>query len=146
MKIKVIWPGKTKEQFILEGINKYLKLSRPYAEVSIIEIKEEKGRDVMKTVAKEGERILKLQTPYTLFDEKGDVLSSIEFAEYIRAHQPLVNFVIGGAYGVSDEVKKTAQSTISLSRMTFTHEMARLFLLEQLYRAFTIMNKKGYHH
>jgi 23S rRNA (pseudouridine1915-N3)-methyltransferase len=146
MKIKLIWPGKTKEQFVLEGINKYLKLSRRYADISIIEIKEEKGKDVMKTVEKEGERILKLQTPYMLFDEKGDALTSKEFAEYIGAHQPSINFVIGGAYGVSEEVKKRAQKTISLSSMTFTHEMARLFFLEQLYRAFTIMHKKGYHH
>jgi 23S rRNA (pseudouridine1915-N3)-methyltransferase len=146
MKIKLIWPGKTKEQFILEGINKYLKLSRPYADISIIEIKEEKGKDAMKTIEKEGQRILKLQTPYALFDEKGETLTSKEFAEYIGAHQPSVNFVIGGAYGVSEEVKKTAQGRISLSRMTLTHEMARLFMLEQLYRAFTIMHKKGYHH
>jgi 23S rRNA (pseudouridine1915-N3)-methyltransferase len=145
MKIRLIWPGKTKEQFILEGIKKYLKLSRPYADISIIEIKEEKGRDVMKTVEKEGERILKLQEPYTLLDEKGEVLTSVEFAEYIT-HKPSVNFVLGGAYGVSEEVKKMAQKTLSLSKMTFTHEMSRLFFLEQLFRSFTIMHKRGYHH
>ncbi len=145
MKIRLIWPGKTKEQFILEGINKYLKLSRPYADISIIEIKEEKGRDVIKTVEKEGERILKLQEPYTLLDEKGEALTSVEFAEYI-GHKPSVNFVLGGAYGVSEEVKKMAQKTLSLSKMTFTHEMSRLFFLEQLFRSFTIMHKRGYHH
>ena len=96
-------------------------------------------------VEKEGERILKLQGPYTLLDENGDTLTSLEFAEYIR-HKPSVNFVLGGAYGVSDEVKKMAQKTLSLSRMTFTHEMSRLFFLEQLFRSFTIMHKRGYHH
>jgi len=145
MKIRLIWPGKTKEQFILEGINKYLKLSRPYADISIIEIKEEKGKNVGKMVQKEGERILKLQEPYTLLDEKGEALTSVAFAEYI-GHQPSVNFVLGGAYGVSDEVKKMAQKTLSLSRMTFTHEMSRMFFLEQLFRSFTIMHKRGYHH
>ena len=145
MKIRLIWPGKTKEQFILEGINKYLKLSRPYADISIIEIKEEKGRDVMKTVEKEGERILKLQEPYTLLDEKGEALTSLEFAEYIGS-QPSVNFVLGGAFGVSEEIRKRAQKTLSLSKMTFTHEMSRLFFLEQLFRSFTIMHKRGYHH
>jgi len=145
MKIRLIWPGKTKEQFILEGLNKYLKLSRPYADISIIEIKEEKGKDVMKTVEKEGERILKLQEPYTLLDEKGEALTSVEFAEYI-VNKPSLNFVLGGAYGVSEEVKKTAQKTLSLSKMTFTHEMSRLFFLEQLFRSFTIMHKRGYHH
>ena len=145
MKIRLIWPGKTKEQFILEGINKYLKLSRPYVDISIIEIKEEKGMNVRKMVEKEGERILKLQGPYTLLDEKGEALTSVAFAEYI-GNKPLLNFVLGGAYGVSEEVKKTAQKTLSLSRMTFTHEMSRLFFLEQLFRSFTIMHKRGYHH
>ena len=145
MKIRLIWPGKTKEQFILEGINKYLKLSRAYADISIIEIKEEKGGDVRKTVEKEGERILKLQEPYTLLDEKGEALTSVAFAQYLE-HKPSVNFVLGGAYGVSEEVKKTAQKTLSLSKMTFTHEMSRLFFLEQLFRSFTIMHKRGYHH
>lgn len=146
MKIRVIWPGKTKEQFILEGLRKYLKLLRPYADISTIELKEEKGSDVRKILEKEGERILKLQVPYTLFDEKGGPLTSKEFAEYLAEHQSSVNFVLGGAYGVSEEVKKTAHNTISLSRMTFTHEMSRLFFLEQLYRAFTIIHKRGYHH
>jgi 23S rRNA (pseudouridine1915-N3)-methyltransferase len=146
MKIRVIWPGKTKEQFILEGLRKYLKLSRPYAEINTIELKEEKGSDVRKILEKEGERILKLQAPYTLFDEKGDSLTSMEFAGHISENQPSINFVLGGAYGVSEEVKKKARNTISLSRMTFTHEMSRLLFLEQLYRAFTIMHKKSYHH
>ena len=145
MKIRLIWPGKTKEQFIIEGISKYLKLSKPYADISIIEIKEEKGGDVRKAVEKEGERILKLQGPYTLLDEKGESMTSVEFAEYI-GHKASLNFVLGGAFGVSEEVKKTAQKTLSLSRMTFTHEMSRLFFLEQLFRSFTILHKRGYHH
>ena len=142
MKIRLIWPGKTKEQFILEGISKYLKLSRPYADISIIEIKEEKGGDVRKVVEKEGERILKLQEPYTLLDEKGEALTSVEFAEYV-GHKPSLNFVLGGAYGVSEEVKKEIMEN---ENMTFTHEMSRLFFLEQLFRSFTIMHKRGYHH
>ncbi len=147
MKIKVIWPGKTKEQFILEGVNKYLKLLRPYTDISVIELKEEKGRDnIQKMIEKEGERILKIGAPYTLLDERGAALASGEFAEYISGHTHPVNFVLGGAYGVSDEVKKTAQNIISLSKMTFTHEMSRLFFIEQLYRAFTIIHKRGYHH
>ena len=146
MKIKVIWPGKTKEQFINEGLNKYLKLLRPYAEISLIELKEEKGSDILKMLKKEGEKILRLQVPYTLLDEKGDAMTSVGFSEYIAAQVPGVNFVLGGAYGVSEEVKETAQKKLSLSRMTFTHEMSRLFFLEQLYRAFTIIQKRGYHH
>ena len=146
MKIRLIWPGKTKEQFILEGLRKYLKLLRPYADINTIELKEEKGSDVRKILEKEGERILKLQAPYTLLDEKGESLTSMEFAGYLAESRSSVNFVLGGAYGVSEEVKKKARDTISLSRMTFTHEMSRLFFLEQLFRSFTIMNKRGYHH
>jgi 23S rRNA (pseudouridine1915-N3)-methyltransferase len=146
MKINLVWPGRTKEQFILDGISKYTKLLKPYTDISIIELKEEKGSDVRTILRKEGERILKLQKPYTLCDEQGEHLTSMEFAGYLSGHQSSVSFVLGGAFGVSEEVKKTAQRTIALSRMTFTHEMARLFFLEQLFRAFTIINKRGYHH
>jgi 23S rRNA (pseudouridine1915-N3)-methyltransferase len=146
MKIKVIWPGKTRERFILEGVQKYLTLLRPYADLQVVELKEEKGSNVRGILEKEGERVLKLQAPYTLLDETGPPLTSTEFAGYLAERQSPVNFVIGGAYGVAEEVRRMAQFTLSLSRMTFTHEMSRLFFLEQLYRAFTIMHKRGYHH
>jgi 23S rRNA (pseudouridine1915-N3)-methyltransferase len=146
MKIRLIWPGKTKEQFILEGMEKYLTLLKPYCVISITEVKAEKGSDSGKSTEKEGERILKLHAPYALLDEKGKSLTSAAFAAYIIDHGPQVNFVLGGAFGVSDDVRMTARDIISLSRMTFTHEMARLFFLEQLYRAFTIVHKRGYHH
>ncbi len=146
MKIRVIWVGKTKEQFILEGINKFLRLLKPFAGVSITEVKEEKGRPVEEMLEKEGERILKLQLPYVLLDEKGKNLSSPEFARFLEGRGASVNFVLGGAYGVSDRVKERSAATIALSKMTFTHEMARLFLLEQVYRACTIMQNRGYHH
>ncbi|MEW6109743.1 MAG: 23S rRNA (pseudouridine(1915)-N(3))-methyltransferase RlmH [Nitrospirota bacterium] len=146
MKIKLIWIGKTKERFIFEGIKKYLRLLKPYADVSITEIKEEKGTDMQRVADKEGERILKLRVPYVLLDEKGKNLSSPEFAEFIDKHRPSINFVVGGAFGVSGKVRESAGTRISLSKMTFTHEMSRLFLIEQIYRAFAIMNKRGYHH
>jgi 23S rRNA (pseudouridine1915-N3)-methyltransferase len=146
MKIKLMWPGKTKEKFILEGSKKYLNLLRPYADIRVIELKEEKGRDVPTILRKEGERILKHQTQYALFDEQGENLTTNEFAGYLAGCESSAAFVFGGAFGVSEEVKQTARKTIALSRMTFTHEMARLFFLEQLYRAFTIIHKRGYHH
>ena len=146
MKIRVIWPGKTKEQFIIEGIRKYLKLLKPYAEVEISEIKEEKGKDIQRIQEKEGERILNLKTHYVLLDEKGKTFTSAEFAEFIGKHRPAINFVLGGAYGVSEKVKEMAKERIALSKMTLTHEMSRILLLEQIYRAFTIINKRGYHH
>src|SRR3990172_4874076 len=145
MKIKLIWVGKTKERFILEGINKYLALLKPYADVGIAEIKEEKGKDILRMVEKEGERITRLKTPYVLLDEKGKSLTSIEFSRFIEKQGSSVSFVLGGAYGVSARVKEMAQTSLSLSGMTLTHEMSRLLLIEQLYRAFTIMQKRGYH-
>ncbi|MBI5102387.1 MAG: 23S rRNA (pseudouridine(1915)-N(3))-methyltransferase RlmH [Nitrospirae bacterium] len=146
MKINLIWVGRTKERFINDGIDKYLKLIKPYADVSITEIKEEKGRDIDAMVEREGSRIVKLKVPYVLMDEKGKRFSSVEFADFTRGQTGGLNLVLGGAYGVSETVKKGARETVSLSRMTFTHEMSRLFLLEQLFRAFSIINKRGYHH
>src|SRR5512143_265456 len=100
MKIKLAWVGRTKERFITEGINKYLKLLKPFADVSVVEIKEEKGKDIQRMVEKEGERILKLQTPFVLLDEKGEGYTSVEFARFISGHSSPVTFVMGGAYGV----------------------------------------------
>lgn len=146
MRIGLIWPGRTKEQFILEGMKKYLHLLQPYADIRITEVKAEKGNDAAQASTREGERILKMNAPYTLLDEKGKPLTSAAFAQYISGQGPRLNFVLGGAFGVSEGVRSAAQETLSLSKMTFTHELARLFFLEQLYRAFTIIHKKGYHH
>jgi 23S rRNA (pseudouridine1915-N3)-methyltransferase len=146
MKIQLVWIGKTKERFILEGITKYLALLKPYAEVTVSELREERGDETRKMLAAEGKRILKTQKPYILLDEKGEQMDSVAFAGMIGEMQANPVFVLGGAFGVSDEVKERASRKIALSRMTFTHEMARVFFLEQLYRAFTILKKRGYHH
>ena len=146
MKINLIWVGKTKEPFIHEGLQKYLKLLKPYAEVAITEIREEKVKDISRMIGKESERIQNLRTPYLLLDEKGETLDSVEFARLIEKQGSSATFLLGGAYGVSEDVKAKAIKKIRLSAMTFTHEMSRLIFLEQLYRAFTILKKRGYHH
>ena len=146
MKINLVWVGKTKERFILEGIQKYLKLLQPYADVVITEIREEKVKDISRMLGKERERIQGLRIPYVLLDEKGVTYDSETFSHFIEKQGMSVTFLLGGVYGVSDEVKAKATKLIALSAMTFTHEMSRLILLEQLYRAFTIQQKKGYHH
>ena len=146
MKIHLVWVGKTKERFILEGIQKYLKLLQPYADVVITEIREEKVKDISRMLGKERERIRGIRTPYVLLDEKGETYDSETFSRFIEKQGMSVTFLLGGPYGVSDEVKEKATKKIALSAMTFTHEMSRLILLEQLYRAFTILQKKGYHH
>ncbi|MBI5848560.1 MAG: 23S rRNA (pseudouridine(1915)-N(3))-methyltransferase RlmH [Nitrospirae bacterium] len=146
MKINLIWVGKTKEPFIHEGLQKYLKLLKPYAEVTVTEIREEKVKDISRMLAKESGRIQDLRAPYMLLDEKGETLDSVEFAKFIEKQGSSATFLFGGAYGVSEDVKAKAKKKIRLSSMTFTHEMSRLIFLEQLYRAFTILQKRGYHH
>jgi 23S rRNA (pseudouridine1915-N3)-methyltransferase len=146
MKIHLVWVGKTKERFILEGIQKYLKLLQPHADVVITEIREEKVKDISRMLGKERERIQGIRAPYVLLDEKGETYDSETFSRFIEKQGMSVTFLLGGAYGVSDEVKAKASKKIALSALTFTHEMSRLILLEQLYRAFTILQKKGYHH
>lgn len=147
MKISLIWVGKTKERSIREGIEKYVGLLHHYsADIKVTELREEKGCDAGKTVQREGERILKLDVPYVLLDERGECMTSVEFADFLQKQRHPIVFVIGGAFGVSDAVREKAIRRIALSKMTFTHEMARLIFLEQLYRAFTIIHHRGYHH
>jgi 23S rRNA (pseudouridine1915-N3)-methyltransferase len=137
--------GKTKERYIAEGIAKYLRLLRPFASVDIVETKEQKGKASDVAIRKEGEGILRKTSSYILFDERGREVSSVEFASILK-DRAQVDFVLGGAYGVSDDVKNAASDIVALSRMTLTHEMARLLLLEQIYRAMTINRGGGYHH
>ena len=146
MKIRLIWVGKTRERFIDEGIRKYAGLLRPFADLLITEIREEKGKEQERIREREGERILSLKARYILLDEKGREMTSRAFADYINRRTPAMSFVLGGAYGASEAVKEAADETIALSQMTLTHEMSRLLLLEQLYRSFSIINRRGYHH
>jgi 23S rRNA (pseudouridine1915-N3)-methyltransferase len=145
MKIRLVWSGKTKERYLQEGINYYLKLLAPMTRMSVIEIKEEKGKGIEAAQAAEGRKIMKQTEGFYLLDEKGRQFSSVEFASFLKG-QDSIDFVIGGAFGVSDEIRKNAKGSIALSKMTLTHEMARLMFLEQLYRAFTILKGKEYHH
>jgi 23S rRNA (pseudouridine1915-N3)-methyltransferase len=148
MKIRILWVGKTKEPFVREGMEKYLSRLRPFVEVAIVQIKETKekgGRGVDRGVEEEGQRIMRQSASYILLDEKGRELTSQGLASLLEGRAE-VDFVLGGPYGVSEAVRGRAAETIALSRMTLTHEMARLLLLEQLYRAMTILGGGRYHH
>jgi len=145
MKLRIIWTGKTKERYAAEGVAKYLKLLGPMAQVEIVELKEQKTGSMEERVTKESERVLKQTSDFVLLDERGRELTSVEFAETLR-DRAQVDFVIGGPYGVSEDVRSAASDTVSLSKMTLTHEMARVLLLEQAYRAMTIMKGGSYHH
>ncbi len=145
MRYRILWIGKTRERYIKEGIERYLGLIRPFARVETVEIREEKGNDRARAMRREAERIFSLKKRYLLLTEQGREMSSEGFAEYLEK-RPRENFLLGGPYGVSDELQQGASDRISLSKMTFTHEMARLIFLEQLYRAITIIKGKRYHY
>ena len=158
MKINIVAAGKIKEKYLQMGIAEFMKRLPPYADVKITEIAEEKMKDnpsaaeKEKTLAAEGERLLK-QVPQGSYlfvlDVYGKQISSEELSEKIDAlalqGNSNLSFLIGGAFGLSEEVRKAADEKISFSRMTFTHQMVRLLLVEQIYRAFKISRGEKYH-
>lgn len=156
MKIKLICVGKTDKRHLIEGENEYLKRLKHYNAVEKIEIPEIKNaknlsKDQIKTV--EGELIINLIKPgdqVVLLDENGKTFNSVQFSVFIQkkfnSGGKNLLFVVGGAYGFSDEVYALANDKISLSKMTFSHQMVRMFFLEQIYRAFTILKGEPYHH
>jgi 23S rRNA (pseudouridine1915-N3)-methyltransferase len=156
MKLRVICMGKTREHFIQEGIQKYLRYLTPYAGIEMLELKEEKINDlkdaplVRKREAEKIFRSLPAGTFLATLDERGEEFTSHEFAGFLNTIMESgireVVFVIGGALGLDEQVTVRANKVIAMSRWTLTHEMARLVLLEQIYRAFTIIKGKTYHH
>lgn len=156
MRFGVICMGKTRELFIQEGIQKYLRYLKPYAEVTLRELKEEKILDLREAPVvrkKEAEKIfraLPAGAVLVALDERGEEYTSHEFASFVNdlleSGVRDVLFVLGGAMGLDETVTGRAKKVIALSRWTLTHEMARLVLLEQLYRAFTIIKGKTYHY
>ena len=143
MKIKVAWIGKTKEPAIQTLTDNYLKRISRYAEVAGLALKDEAA--VLSRAR--GER-QKERYKLILLDARGKQLSSEELAEFLAREQsnaaPLL-FAIGGADGFSDEARRQADFVLSLGRMTLPHELARVVLVEQLYRALTILKKHPYH-
>ncbi|MDR1808803.1 MAG: 23S rRNA (pseudouridine(1915)-N(3))-methyltransferase RlmH [Prevotella sp.] len=156
MKIILLVIGKTDASYFAEAINEYKNRLAHYIpfELQVIpDLKNPKNLTADQQKEKEGELILKnfQQGDCTvLLDERGKELSSLQFASFIEkrmlnASKRLV-FVGGGAYGFSEAVYSRAAETVSLSRMTFSHQMVRLVFAEQLYRAMTILNNEPYHH
>lgn len=153
MKCRVLWLGKTRDPWIKTGIAEYATRIGHYLPLTIDELKDEKDATQDEGRRREGERVLKQVSPQTVLvvlDERGEQMDSRQFAAFIGKHRdngtPELAFAIGGAYGFSDEVRKRAGKVLALSAMTFTHQMVRPFLLEQIYRAMTILNNEPYHH
>ena len=158
MLIRIIAVGKIKEDYLKDGINEYLKRLSAYSKVEIVEVSDSKVKDnpndsdILKVINEEGERILskiKCNDYIINLDLNKKELDSVGFSKFIE--QKLVEggssitFVIGGSYGLSNKVKERANYSISLSKMTFLHQMTRLILLEQIYRSFKILNNETYH-
>ena len=155
MKTTLLVVGKTTDSHIEILVQEYQKrLSHyvPFALQVIPELKNTKALTMEQQKQAEGELILRTITPATdliLLDEHGKEYRSIEFADYIQKRMSSgrdVVFVVGGPYGFSDAVYQRANGKISLSKMTFSHQMVRLFFVEQLYRAMTILRGEPYHH
>ncbi|GHB40025.1 23S rRNA (pseudouridine(1915)-N(3))-methyltransferase RlmH [Mongoliitalea lutea] len=156
MQIKLIAIGKTDSKELEQLIQEYVKRLGFYTkfELDIIpDIKNSKNLSEASQKEKEGELILKKvqqSDELVLLDEQGKHYSSLAFSEYLqkKMNAGLKNliFVIGGPYGFSDEVYKRANGKLSLSAMTFSHQMVRLFFVEQIYRAHTILRNEPYHH
>ena len=153
MKIKCIAIGKTKSQDFSSLIKSYLSKITHYINFEFIiinEIKSIKNKNIQKS--KEAESILKnikADSHIILLDENGKELSSVFFSKFIQHHlnssKKEIIFIIEGAYGFSDKLLKRANEKISLSKMTFSHQMVRIIFLEQLYRSFTILKNEPYH-
>ena len=156
MKITLLAVGKTEDKYLIEGIEKYLGRLKHYIGFNFViipDIKNTKNLTQAQQKSKEAELILKqisnLDT-VILMDEKGKKYTSVLFADYLNKQmigsvQQLV-FIIGGPYGFDESIYKRANGSISLSDMTFSHQMVRLFFVEQLYRAFSILKGEPYHH
>ena len=155
MRITLIESGKTRDSFIREGVELFRKRVVRYVPFSIEtlpDLKNTRSMTMKEVQEKEGDLLLKRVKPgdfVILLDERGAEYHSISFAEYLNGLEGRVNnllFVIGGPYGFSGEVYERADASLSLSKLTFSHQLVRVIFMEQLYRAFTILKGEPYHH
>ncbi len=156
MKISLVVIGKTDAGYLIEAIEDYksrLKHYIPFEMEVIPDVKNAKNLSEAQQKEKEGEMILKMVQPgdyLVLLDDKGKEYTSMQFSAYIEKKMHTVPkrlvFVVGGPYGFSEAVYGAASEKISLSKMTFSHQMVRLIFVEQIYRAMTILNHEPYHH
>ncbi|QHI34746.1 Ribosomal RNA large subunit methyltransferase H [Kordia antarctica] len=156
MNIKLLAIGRTDDKQLLQLIDQYVKRLSHYIKFDleiIPDLKNTKNLSEAQQKEKEGELILKKLSPtdvLVLLDENGKQFSSVDFSNHLQKRMnagiKTLVFVIGGPYGFSEAIYAKAQQKISLSKMTFSHQMVRLFVVEQLYRAFTILRNEPYHH
>lgn len=149
--IRIITVGYIKEKYLKDAIDEYMKRLKKYTNIELIEVKDEGLVEEQKAIQLEGEKISKYITPrdYLITLEiEGKAFTSEEFADklnQIQIENSNIVFVIGGSYGLSQELKNKSKLHLSFSKMTFPHQLFRVFLLEQIYRAFKILNNESYH-
>jgi 23S rRNA (pseudouridine1915-N3)-methyltransferase len=153
MKLRFLWIGKTRRAPVRELVGEYLERVKRFAPVEVVELRDrdDVGGDARRIIEKEGEDIL-TRTAQDAFvivlDERGRQMGSVQLAELIGQHRlsgtKQMTFVIGSHNGLAESVRKRAQCVLALSQMTLTHEMARAVLMEQVYRAFTIIHDLPY--
>jgi 23S rRNA (pseudouridine1915-N3)-methyltransferase len=152
LKIKVLWVGKSRDPWVKDAIDEYADRIRRYMPLELIDIRDEKGAEAEEMRRRECERLerhIPAGATLILLDERGEQMDSPTFAAFVGKQRDNgvgeLIFGIGGAYGFSEEFRRRGK-LMALSKMTFTHQMVRPFLLEQIYRAFTILNGEPYHH
>lgn len=149
--IKIITVGSLKERYLKEAIEEYQKRIKKYTDIEIIEVKDEGLLPSMQAMEKESEKIKKhiSEKEYIITLEiEGKQFTSEEFSRKIEDIQMInsnITFIIGGSYGIDQSIKEKAKTHLSFSKMTFPHQLFRVLLLEQIYRAFKIMNNESYH-
>lgn len=159
MRITILQIGKTKSSYFQEAEQEYLKRLQPHAKIEIVTLKEASApydqNESTRGLAKQKEALdLQKHLPKDTFiialDEKGKTLTSHAFADLLLKNRDFeganITFIIGGPFGLAEQILKKAHLKLSFSSMTFTHEMIRTILLEQIYRAFTIISGKKYHY
>jgi 23S rRNA (pseudouridine1915-N3)-methyltransferase len=151
MRVHLVWAGKTRERHCAALIDDYLGRIRRFSPLDLTEVREAKGRDEQAQRI-ESERLIEAVSRddyVVLLDERGEERTSVEFSRFIAERQQAavkrLAFIIGPYAGASDELKKAARATMSLSALTLTHELARVILVEQIYRAFTLLAGSPYH-
>ena len=155
MKIEAWFIGKTSPAYLQIGLDDFagrIKKYVPFETVIIADIKDAGSYAARDRLLKEGEKVLQKLIPQDyliLLDEGGKEFSSVQFSQFIekelnKSYKKLI-FLVGGSFGFSTELQQRANLKISLSKMTFSHQMVRLFFLEQIYRGFTILNNEPYH-
>lgn len=149
--IKIITVGKLKEKYLIDAVEEYKKRLSKYTKIEIIEVKDESSYEEDKNKEKEAENIIKYigdKDFIITLEIDGKEISSVEFAskiENIFNINSNITFIIGGSYGLSNRIKELSNYKLSFSKMTFPHQLFRVILLEQIYRAFKINNNESYH-